>query len=129
MCRERYAQCKDEMYRKAFLAVAAELLGAELPSSKDGKAWEPGGVGAAILALVCAHAETGEAKYLDRARAGAEAARVLFFDEGNPLPKMTSKSSHYESITRADTLMMALLQLHLATTTGRLSPDLRYNDR
>jgi hypothetical protein len=129
MCRERYTQCKDEMYAKAFLTVAAELLTAELPSPRDGKVWEPGGVGAAILALVYAHAGAGDAKYLARAKAGAGAARTLFFEEGNPLPKMTSRSAHYESITRADTLIMALLQLHLMTAQGKLDPDLRYNDR
>jgi len=129
MCRERHGQTKDEAYRKAFLSVADELLTAELPSAKDGKVWEPGGVGAAILALLYAHADTGDAKYLERAKAGAEAARALFFGAGNPLPKVTSKGAHYESITRADTLMMSLLQLHLATNTGKLSPDLRYNDR
>ena len=129
MCRERYLQCKEERYSKAFLSVADELLTAELPSAKDGKTWEPGGIGAAILTLLYANAETGEAKYLDRARAGAEAAQALFFDAGNPLPKVTSKGAHYESITRADTLMMALLQLHLATSTGKLSPDLLYTDR
>ena len=129
MCRERYLQCKEERYSKAFLSVADELLTAELPSAKDGKTWEPGGVGAAILTLVYANADTGEAKYLDRARAGAEGARALFFDAGNPLPKVTSKGAHYESVTRADTLMMALLQLHLAASTGKLSPDLHYNDR
>jgi hypothetical protein len=129
MCRERYLQCKDERYRKAFLSVADELLTAELPRPDDGKTWEPGGVGAAILALVCASADTGKAKYLGRARAGAEAARALFFDAGNPLPKVTSTGAHYESITRADTLMMALLQLHIATSTGKLSSNVRYTDR
>ena len=46
--------------------------------------------GVAVLALVCAGADTGEAKYLDRARGGAEAAPALFFDAGNLLPKVTS---------------------------------------
>ena len=129
MCRERHAQVRKEVYRKVFLSVCDGLLTAQLPSPDDGKTWEPGGVGAAILALLHTHADTGKAKYLNRAKAGAETARALFFEEGNPLPRMTSKSSHYESITRADTLMMALLQLHLATSTGRLSSELRYNDR
>ena len=129
MCRERHRQTNDEMYRKAFLSVADELLTAELPRPDDGKTWEPGGVGAGILALLHAYGDTGDAKCLARAKEGAEAARALFFDAGNPLPKVTSTGAHYESITRADTLMLALLQLHLATSTGKLSPDLRYNDR
>jgi hypothetical protein len=129
MGRERHAQTGEAAYRTVFLSVCDGLLTAKLPRPDDGKTWEPGRVGAAILALVYAHADTGDARYLDRAKAGAEAARGLFFDEGNPLPKMTSRSSHYESVTRADTLMMALLQLHPAQTKSGLSSDLRFCDR
>jgi hypothetical protein len=32
-------------------------------------------------------------------------------DDSSPLPKASSRNDHYEAITRADTLMMAMLRL------------------
>jgi hypothetical protein len=50
--------------------------------------------------------------YLDQARKLADAAvRIFWGDDG--LPRASSKSKHYESITGADTLGLSLVELHL----------------
>ena len=72
---------------------------------------------------------TGERKYLNRADHFAQQAIKLFFDEGSPLPKASSRHDHYEAITRGDTLMMALLKHWAVGNRPELKLQLEYNDR
>jgi len=48
----------------------------------------------------------------------------LFFQD-NPLPRASLKTGHYESITGADTLALALVEVHLASLqiTAVRAPD------
>jgi hypothetical protein len=68
--------------------------------------------GHAISLQLAAWRSTAHPAYLDRARAFADFAVQHFFDQG-PLPRGSLKTSHYESITGADTLALALVELHL----------------
>ena len=49
---------------------------------------------------------------------------TLFFQD-NPLPRASMKTGHYETITGADTLALALVEVHLASLhiTAVQAPD------
>jgi hypothetical protein len=70
--------------------------------------------GHAISLELAAWRSTARLVYLDRARALADIAVKRFFDAG-PLPQVSFKSQHDESITGIDTLALALVELHLHT--------------
>ena len=82
-----------------------------------------------IHLLVGAHRITGDPRYLEAATAFADQAIAIFLDDGSPLPRASSRSEHYEAITRADTMMMALLKLWLVNSKPDLRVDLVYSDR
>jgi hypothetical protein len=72
-----------------------------------------GEYGAAVFLQLMAYRLAGDAKYLLGARRLADDAVRLFFDADSPLPKASSSCQHYETITSADTLVYALLAVHL----------------
>ncbi len=51
--------------------------------------------------------------YLEQARAFAQMAVDIFWQD-NPLPRASMKTGHYETITGADSLALALLEVHCA---------------
>ena len=55
---------------------------------------------------------TAKQDYFECARQLGEFALAKFFDSG-PLPRASVKSEHYETVTGADTLALALVELHL----------------
>ena len=116
MCLERYQQVKIDGYRTLFIDAAKQYLTAE-PNTRI--ALHPGVVGQVVLVMLRAHRLTGERRYLDRADHFGRLAVTLFFDDG-PLPRATTKHDHYEAITRADTLAMALLDLWAAQNKPEL---------
>ena len=65
-----------------------------------------------ISLQLAAWRSTARQVYFDRARELDDAALEKFFDN-SPLPRASLKVGHYESITGADSLAMALLELHL----------------
>ncbi|MCP4642970.1 MAG: hypothetical protein GY851_21165 [bacterium] len=65
----------------------------------------------AIFLLLTCHELTGEQAFLDRADHFARTAIDLFIDDTSPLPRASTANAQYESVTRADTLMMAVLKL------------------
>jgi hypothetical protein len=73
---------------------------------------------------VAASRPAGVADYLTRGRHLADRAVEIFWG-GCPLPRASSRSDHYESITGADTLALALL--HLAMIDRELDPPLPPN--
>jgi hypothetical protein len=84
----------------------------------------PGDFGYVVYCQLAAHRLSGDAKYLDVARHFADRATALFFDGRSPLPKASTKSRHYESVTMGDVLLYALLCLHLALSNKTVSaPD------
>ena len=59
---------------------------------------------------------TARPKYHTRAFTLGEIAVEKFFDD-SPLPRASLKTDHYESTTGADTLVLAMAELHLSTRT------------
>ena len=57
---------------------------------------------------------TAQERYQRRAFRLGELAIERFFG-GSPLPRASLRSAHYEATTGADTLVLALTELHLAT--------------
>ena len=126
LCLLRYGQKPSEGYRELILDAADRYLDSNPPTDIH---VYPGALGDAIWLLVAAHGMTGDAKYLDRADVLAGEAHRLFLDDGCPLPRASSKASHYEAITRGDTLMLSLLKLWAARTGRELTSQLVYTDR
>ena len=65
-----------------------------------------------IFLQLAAHETTGDSKFLERARPFAAVARAAYWPDRSPLPKADPKCDHYENVTRADTLALALMKLH-----------------
>ncbi|MFW6163367.1 MAG: hypothetical protein ACODAJ_11415, partial [Planctomycetota bacterium] len=117
MCLDRYEQTRGDGYKALALAAAARYVDST-PNTKI--ALHPGVPGQVILLLLRAHRLTGEERYLDGADALARLVVPLFWDGTSPLPRATTKHAHYEAITRADTLALALLHLWAAQQTPRV---------
>lgn len=117
MCLDRYEQVKLDGYRKLALDTAQRYLTSEPDTTI---ALHPGVPGQVVLLLLRAHRLTGEKRYLDRADHFARIVVPLFWDRSSPLPRATTQHDHYEAITRADTLALALLHLWAAQN----KPDL-----
>jgi hypothetical protein len=67
-----------------------------------------------ISTQVAAHRLTKKAVFLDQAREFAGMAVDVFWQD-NPLPRASKHTGHYEAITGADSLALALLEVHAAT--------------
>jgi hypothetical protein len=109
MCVSRYDNAGDVKYRDLIFAAADAYLNS-LPGDKD-DAW-PATLGQAISLQLAAWRHSADWKYMERARKLGDFAVENFWGT-NALPRASLKSEHYESITRADTLALALLELHL----------------
>ena len=70
--------------------------------------------GHAISLQLAAWRSTAKQKHLDRARQLGLTAIERFFQD-SPLPRASMKTGHYETITGADTLALALIEVHLAS--------------
>ena len=122
MCVSRCDNIGAPAFRDLMLA-AADAYRVNMPGNDD-DTW-PLAFGHTISLQVAAWRHTANRVYLDRARSLADFAMVNFF-ENSPLPKASLKSSHYESATGADTLALALIELHLnilAITAVRCPPN------
>ena len=104
----RYEQVGKSAYRDALVAIADKYAGA-LPE-EDLDAW-PMAFAHAISAQAAAYRWTGRKAYLDEAERLARLAVELFWQD-NPLPRASLKTGHYEAITGADSLALALLDVH-----------------
>jgi hypothetical protein len=121
-CYHRMRQLPDGPTRKAYrdlmLAAARTYEQAKLPAkSEEVDVWavEPG---VAITLLIAAHRETKESGYLEAAKRLANEAVAAYWDAGSPLPRASLLRDHYEAMTGADTLLRALLTLHLQVAGG-----------
>ncbi len=90
--------------------AAADVYLKSLP--EEGADVWPATLGHAISLELAAWRSTARQVYSDRARALGDVAVKRFF-EGSVLPRASLKTEHYESITGADTLALALVELHL----------------
>ena len=109
MCVSRYDNTGNVRYRDLVLAAADAYLDS-LPGDAD-DAW-PATFGHAISLQLAAWRHSADWKYMERARKLGDVAMEKFWGT-NVLPKASFKTDHYESITGADTLALALTELHL----------------
>jgi hypothetical protein len=109
MCVSRYENTGKAGYRELIHAAADRYLEAMPEDAED--AW-PVTFGQAISLQLAAWRSTARPAYFNRARELGDFALANFFGE-NLLPRASLKSEHYETITGADTLVLALLELHL----------------
>ena len=109
MCVSRYDNTGRAGYRPLILAAADAYLDS-LPAAED-DAW-PVTFGQAISLELAAWRHSTDWKYMERARQLGDVAVEKFWGT-NALPKATFKADHYETITGADTLALALAELHL----------------
>jgi hypothetical protein len=111
MCVCRYENTGRIGYRDLIVAAADDYL---LSMPEEGMDVWPMTFGHAISLELAAWRVTARREYLDQARELASAAIQLFFQD-RPLPRASLKTDHYENSTGADTLAMALVEVHLAS--------------
>lgn len=109
MCVSRYDNAGNAGYRDLIFAAADAYL-ASLPADTE-DAW-PATFGHAISLEIAAWRHSADWKYLECARKLGDVGVERFWGT-NALPRASLKADHYESITGADTLALALLELHL----------------
>jgi len=109
MCVSRYDNSGDVRYRALIFAAADAYLNS-LPNESD-DAW-PMTFGHAISLQLAAWRHSADWKYMERARKFGDVAVEKFWGT-NALPRASYKSDHYETVTGADTLALALVELHL----------------
>ena len=107
----RYQQVQKKAFRDLVIAVADAYVDA-LPD-EDVDVW-PMSFGHIISAEVAAYKFTKRDVYLEQACRFARMVVDIFWQD-NPLPKASFKTGHYETITGADSLALALLEVHAAT--------------
>ena len=115
LCYGRYLQLpagtNKEKYRLLVVNAADGYLDFD-PDLSAGEIW-PVEYGMVIFTELAAHKLTNQKKYLQRAQTLCDDALQLFWDKKSPLPKASSKLNHYEAVTRADTLLLALLAVYV----------------
>jgi hypothetical protein len=109
MCVSRYDNTGRTAYRDLIFAAADAYLNS-LPADEE-DAW-PATFGHAISLELAAWRHSANHIYMERARTLGDWAVQKFWGT-NPLPRASLKTYHYEAITGADTLALALLELHL----------------
>lgn len=109
-CLARHAQTGNPAYRDVLVAIADAYLGSR--PGEDLDVW-PMSYAHAISAQVAAHRFTSRPVYLEQALLFARTAAGLFWQD-NPLPRASKMTGHYETITGADSLALALLEVHAA---------------
>lgn len=120
-CLARHEQVGTDGYLDVLVAIADHYAGSA--PEEDVDAW-PMAFAHAISAQSAAYRLTGQPAYLKEAQRLARMAVGLFWQD-NPLPKASLKTGHYEAITGADSLALALLEVH--AITHRLSVRLPSN--
>ncbi len=111
MCVSRYGNTGNISYRDLIVAAADAYMDSAPADGVD--AW-PMTFGHAISLELAAFAATAQQKYHEQAFKLGESAVRRFFDN-SVLPRASLKTDHYESITGGDTLVLALVELHLST--------------
>jgi hypothetical protein len=111
ICVSRYENTGNVAYRDLIVAAADAYLDS-LPDEQI-DAW-PLTFGQAITLQLSAFRITARPEYHRRATQLGQVAIERFFDD-SPLPRASLKSDHYEATTGADTLVLALAELHLST--------------
>jgi len=110
-CLGRYEQTSKAGYRDAIVTIADRYLDSQPDEDMD--AW-PQSFAHVISTQVAAHRLTKKEAYLKQAQQFARMAAEVFWQD-NPLPRASKQTGHYEAITGADSLALALLEVHAAT--------------
>lgn len=110
-CVGRHEQTGRGEYRDLIVALADAYRNSR--PEEDVDVW-PMTFGHVISAQVAAYRLTKKQAYLDEAGRFANMA-VRFFWQDRRLPRASLKTGHYETITGADSLALALLDVHAAT--------------
>jgi len=110
-CIARYEQAGKRAYRDEAIVIADAYLNS-LPE-EDVDVW-PMSFAHAISTLLAAYRWTKSEPYLGQAPKLARMAVETFWQD-SPLPRASFKTGHYETITGADSLALALLEVHAAT--------------
>jgi len=110
-CWARYQQITNAFYRELILRYADRY--ADSRPEEDVDAW-PMSFGHAISTQVAAYKLSRQRKYLAQGERLARTAVEIFWQD-SPLPRASMQTGHYETITGADSLALALLELHAAT--------------
>lgn len=127
---ERYKQLPPgpakEGYRDLILASARRYLDTDPDPTQT---IYPGPLGEVILHMIAAYELSGDERFLRRADHFGRMAIDLFVEPGSALPKASTRHDHYEAITRADTMMLALLRLWQLQERPELDLRLIHTDR
>lgn len=110
-CLGRYEQTSKGGYRDALILSADRYLNSQ--PDEDVDAW-PQSFAHVISTQVAAHRFTKKEIHLKQAQHFARRAVDIFWQD-NPLPRASKQTGHYETITGADSLALALLEVHAAT--------------
>jgi hypothetical protein len=110
-CLGRYEQTGKAAYRDLFVAIADQYKDSR--PDEDVDAW-PQSFAHVISTQTAAHRLTKKEVYLKQAQQLARMAVEIFWQD-NPLPRASKQTGHYETITGADSLALALLEVHAAT--------------
>ena len=101
---------EKKRYREMTLQAADRYLNSD-PNMSE-RPW-PLELGIVLNLQLAAYELTGDSKYLQRAGHFARLGRNTYWTEESPLPKADPGCDHYENVTRADTLALALLHLYM----------------
>lgn len=115
-CLARYKQTQKPEYGELLIQYADRYV--DSCPEEDVDAW-PMSFGHAISTQVAAYRFTSRATYLEQARRLARLAVEIFWQD-NPLPRASMQTGHYETITGADSLALALLEVH-AVSAGLMN--------
>ena len=130
LCYLRYRQLSQRDVRAAYGRLIVASAVRYLNSDPDlSETIYPGPMGHVIFHMLAAYEITGRREFLNRADHFARLAVDSFLTDDSPLPKASSRHDHYEAITRADTMMMALLKLWQVKSRPGLDLGLKYSDR
>jgi rhamnogalacturonyl hydrolase YesR len=122
----RWRQTRSPVYERAVMKTADRYLGQAIDRSYP---VHPCTVGKVLLVMLYAHELTADQRYRDGADRLAAEAIGLFLTGGSPLPKASHVHDHYEAVTGADALMMALLELWARHQQPPRRLNLPYVDR
>jgi hypothetical protein len=113
-------------YREMTLE-AADLYLTSDPNVAD-RPW-PVELGIVASLELAAFELTGDQDYFERAKHFTDLGYSFYWDEDSPLPKADPLVDHYENITRADTLVYAMLQIKEIEDAMNLGGDISDIDR
>lgn len=109
-CYGRYQQTGMKGYLDLFMKSGEAYYQSEPPDTRE-KDLYPSNFGGVISMMRNMYKETGDGKYMVRARELLDVSLEVIMDDSSPLPKASRNSDHYEAITGADEFMSNVLAM------------------